>query len=219
MRSAKSSFFGTASLRAAYRELDGLGAGERAVVSIADPNQAYQARQLVLNRLADRVRDALTTTGLTPEEAGAMVETWRPDWLGDRGLRVLYLLPQEWTEATLPLKLEPAPRMTVRVMVGRSEVLEPDVEQALDLALAEQLQHGKASQIQRLQALLEPRFHEPAITGAINREVDRASAKALPKAELALQRNKIYQAGQSLRQLLRKPRRKHPPKSKLPPCQ
>ena len=44
---------------------------------------------------------------------------------------MLYVLPRSWTDQTLPLNLEPAPRSLVRVMVGRAEVLTPIFENQL----------------------------------------------------------------------------------------
>jgi hypothetical protein len=41
---------------------------------------------------------------------------------------VLYVLPRPWTDATLPLRLDPTPDELVRVMVGRAELLTPSRE-------------------------------------------------------------------------------------------
>ena len=57
-----------------------------------------------------------------------MVNTWKDSWFAEDGVRVLYVLPRAWTDRTLPLKLDPAPRELVRVMVGRAEVLAPALE-------------------------------------------------------------------------------------------
>ncbi len=79
--------------------------------------------------LAERVTDALDATGLYHDEAVAMVETWKRQWFSTPGLRVLYLVPQPWTEASIPLTVEPAPQSTTRVMMIRTEVI--TVEQEL----------------------------------------------------------------------------------------
>ena len=60
-----------------------------------------------------------------------MVKTWRDSWFEEDGLRVLYVLPRAWTDRTLPLEMNPAPKELVRVMVGRAEVLTPAREQTL----------------------------------------------------------------------------------------
>ena len=78
-------------------------------------------------------------------------------------MRVLYLLPRAWTDRTLPLKLNPAPRELVRVMVGRAEVLGPALEKKLGDALA-RAEHGDNEA--RAQVLSDfkklGRFAEPA---------------------------------------------------------
>ncbi len=85
--------------------------------------------------LAAQLRAALVRAGLYPAEAAAMVKTWDDSWLGESGVRVLYVLPRAWTDAILPLTLTPAPRETVRVMVGRAEVITPPMERALAIAV------------------------------------------------------------------------------------
>jgi hypothetical protein len=78
--------------------------------------------------LAKAMREALIGEGLYAREAAAMVETWRDSWFGEEGLRVLYVLPREWTDRVLPLSIKPAPQQLARVMVGRAEVITPTKE-------------------------------------------------------------------------------------------
>lgn len=107
------------------------------VVSLGDLN-AGQSRDTRMDAaadnqpLADAVRslrqqlsDALVAEGLYRAEAEAMVETWRDAWFEDQGVRILYILPRTWTDATLPITLKPRPRDLVRVMVGRAEIITP----------------------------------------------------------------------------------------------
>lgn len=72
--------------------------------------------------LGEGLQRDLTEAGLNSDEAAAMIETWRESWLGEDGLRVLYLLPREWTDVVLPLRMDPPPRELVRVLVGRAEI-------------------------------------------------------------------------------------------------
>ena len=74
---------------------------------------------------------ALTETGLYPAEAKAMVKTWSDAWFAEEGVRVLYVLPRDWTDETLPLTLNPKPRELVRVMVGRAEIVMPRTQQEI----------------------------------------------------------------------------------------
>lgn len=70
----------------------------------------------------------LANCGLTDAEARSMVETWWRSYFEASGLRVFWVLPRETTDRLLPLKVSPTPAETVRVIVGRSEVLRPRQE-------------------------------------------------------------------------------------------
>jgi hypothetical protein len=100
-----------------------LGAHEQAYVSLADatPVSLEEGR----TQIAAQLREQLTTEGLFAREAAAMVKTWDDSWLGEPGVRVLYVLPRSWTDRTLPLRIAPAPAAVERVMVGRAEVITP----------------------------------------------------------------------------------------------
>jgi hypothetical protein len=75
-----------------------------------------------------QMQAALTSAGLYPDEAQAMVNTWNDSWFAEDGVRVLYLLPRPWTDEILPLTLTPQPTELTRVMVGRAEIITPQVE-------------------------------------------------------------------------------------------
>ena len=77
---------------------------------------------------AELIAAQLEASGLYTDEARSMVNTWRRSYFGNYGLRVLYILPREWTDALLPLEIEPAPVEVVRTLVGRVEVLTPAEE-------------------------------------------------------------------------------------------
>ena len=64
-----------------------------------------------------------------------MVNTWRSSYFQSPGVRVLYILPQRWTDDFIPLHLTPQPDRVVRVMVGRTELLTPEREQTILSAL------------------------------------------------------------------------------------
>ncbi len=65
----------------------------------------------------------LIASGLYRDESIAMVNTWEGGYFQTEGLRLLYVLPNEWTEEILPMKLSPAPKSLVRTLVGRVEIL------------------------------------------------------------------------------------------------
>jgi hypothetical protein len=74
------------------------------------------------------MRQGLAGCGLTDGEARAMVETWWNSYFEAPGLRVFWVVPTQTTDQILPLKVSPPPTRTVRVIVGRSEVLRPRQE-------------------------------------------------------------------------------------------
>lgn len=116
-------------------------------------------------KLGKMLRESLSNAGLTTTEADAMVKTWDDSWFGERGIRVLYILPQTWADTVLPLKLDPAPNQLVRVFVGRAEVITPQVELALtkeiDRAKSDDLA-TRAEAVKNIRGLGLGRFLEPA---------------------------------------------------------
>jgi len=78
--------------------------------------------------LATALTRSLVGSGLFEKEARAMVQTWKSSWLDEPGTRVLYIVPRPVTDALLPLRIQPAPDQTVRVLVGRIDVLTPEQE-------------------------------------------------------------------------------------------
>ena len=59
-----------------------------------------------------------------------MIKTWRNSWF-EEGLRVFYVLPRQTTDAVLPITIEPRPAELVRVLVGRAEVITPEMEKSV----------------------------------------------------------------------------------------
>jgi hypothetical protein len=114
--------------------------------------------------LGSAVRDALQDAGLFRDEAEAMVQTWNESWFGEDGVRVLYLLPQAWTDQVLPLALQPEPRSLVRVMVGRAELLKRSQESVVSGWIADYADGNGEWAVASLRALGLGRFLEPAIT-------------------------------------------------------
>jgi hypothetical protein len=88
-----------------------------------------------LPQLRQELETALIAQGLFPKEAHAMIETWRDSWF-EEGSRLIYILPTPAVNALLPLQVEPAPSRTVRVFVGRIELVTPETRQAVESAIA-----------------------------------------------------------------------------------
>lgn len=150
-----------------------LAVKSNATIGLNDPVPIEEGRM----KLGSMLRDSLTRAGLSATEAAAMVKTWDDSWFTERGIRVLYILPQAWADTVLPLKFSPLPNQLVRVFVGRAEVISPQVEQAL----AQEVDRGKsddlavrAESVKNIRSLGLGRFLEPAFRRlALQRKDDR----------------------------------------------
>ena len=80
-----------------------------------------------MDALLAELKQVLVAGGLYEREAEAMIKTWRDTWF-EEGLRVFYLLPRRTTDELLPVTIEPRPTELVRVLVGRAEVITPEME-------------------------------------------------------------------------------------------
>ena len=79
-----------------------------------------------VSSLTSELERLLTDHGLFPNEAAAMVATWRESWF-EEGTRLLYVMPSQAVDGILPLRIEPRPSSIVRVFVGRLEVITPEI--------------------------------------------------------------------------------------------
>ncbi|MCO8121800.1 hypothetical protein NHH03_08630 [Stieleria sp. TO1_6] len=87
--------------------------------------------------LAELLQQSLVAEGLYEKEAASMVKTWQESWFTENGTRVLYLVPPALTDRLLPLHVTPHPQESLRVLVGRMEIMSPDAEHAMLSAVAE----------------------------------------------------------------------------------
>ena len=74
------------------------------------------------------LKNGIVRSGLLESEADAMIQTWWDSYFEKSGLRIFWIVPRTRTDSILPLKVEPTPEKTVRVIVGRSEVFRPNEE-------------------------------------------------------------------------------------------
>jgi hypothetical protein len=88
-----------------------------------------------LDSLYRDVEGTLVDQGLYPDEARAMVDTWRDTWF-EEGSRLIYIVPRGFIDHILPLMINPAPTQIVRVFVGRLEIVTPATANAVETALA-----------------------------------------------------------------------------------
>ncbi len=90
-----------------------------------------------VEQLGEELVRLLIGDGLFEKEARAMVKTWRDSWF-EEGKRLFYVVPRRITDAVLPLEIEPKPAKVTRVLVGRLEILTPEMEKEIR-ALVERL--------------------------------------------------------------------------------
>lgn len=83
-----------------------------------------------IDLLISDLKQTLLASGLYEKEAAAMIKTWRTSWF-EEGMRVFYVLPREITDTVLPINIDPKPTQLVRVLVGRAEVITPEMEKSV----------------------------------------------------------------------------------------
>lgn len=109
-------------------------------------------------QLGAAVTSALDDTGLYHDEAVAMVNTWKHQWFRTPGIRLLYVIPQQWTDASIPLTIWPKPDSTLRVMLIRVEVITPEQEAEDVTALSELDSKAGVAHFTALGRFAEPRL-------------------------------------------------------------
>lgn len=123
--------------------------------------------------LADDLAARLVESGLYKKEARAMVNTWRSSYFQTPGVRVLFILPQAWTDEYIPLKMRPVPAKTVRVMVGRTELLTPEREKLAEAAIRDLASPETTTRQKAFATLKEQgRYVEPIIRRVLASSTD-----------------------------------------------
>ena len=129
-----------------------------------------------------RLRQALIASGLYDKEADAMIKTWRNSWF-EPGLRVFYILPRPVTDAVLPIQIDPRPEQLVRVLVGRTEVITPEMEKSVKQQVMLLINSSPKVRAEAAAAIqMYGRFSEPILKRLIEDEKDamlRARIKRL----------------------------------------
>lgn len=72
--------------------------------------------------LRGSMKRGLVAAGLFDDEAEAMLRTWSESYFQTTGLRLFYLVPRQWTDDHLALRLS-VPAELTRVLVGRIDLL------------------------------------------------------------------------------------------------
>lgn len=170
--------------RGTYAYLPSMEPGDRRSGVI--PSMA-EARPLeaFADDLGGALRGRLVASGLFEKEAAAMVNTWRSSYFLTEGVRVLFVLPQSWTDGFIPLTIEPRPREVVRVMVGRVELLTPERERRAEQAVRELASPEPAAREAAFAFLREQgRYVEPVVRRVLRTTADE-ELKALCQQLLA----------------------------------
>ncbi|HEY0428047.1 MAG TPA: hypothetical protein VGC76_09730 [Pyrinomonadaceae bacterium] len=118
------------------------------------------------------LENILLAEGLYPKEAKAMIETWKDSWF-EEGLRVFYVLPAKATNEILPLTVNPLPKETIRVLVGRAEIITPEIEK--DVRREVSLLKNASAKVRdeaRTNLRKHGRFYEPILKSILEGETN-----------------------------------------------
>jgi hypothetical protein len=123
--------------------------------------------------LSRDLQEVLTSQGLNPDEARAMIATWNGSWF-EEGSRVFYIVPQSYLATNLPLTINPSPEKIVRVFVGRLELVTPATEEAVQKILAAHDAVGLEKYLRFLEPILaKMKADNPAQADQINADMDQ----------------------------------------------
>jgi hypothetical protein len=132
------------------------------------------------------ILSVLMEQGLYPDEACAMLETWKDSWF-EEGTRLLYVVPNSVVNRVLPLSISPAPREITRVFVGRLELVSVRTRMAIEEALAK----GDETTLARYHRFLEPmlqiilqREPDPLKATLMRRRLERPYVPVLAQAQI-----------------------------------
>jgi hypothetical protein len=129
--------------------------------------------------LISDLKQTLVAAGLYEKEAEAMIKTWRTSWF-EEGMRIFYVLPRATTDTVLPIDIDPKPTQLVRVLVGRAEVVTPEMEKAVQKQVkmladpSPRVSHEAMLAIRRL-----GRFSEPILKRILENERNQLMRKRL----------------------------------------
>ena len=122
-----------------------------------------------LEPLFSDLEGILIGQGLYPDEAHAMLETWKNSWF-EEGSRILYVVPRAFVDSVLPLTITPAPAQLTRVFVGRVELVTPTTQRAVESAFASR---------DRATLAKYNRFVEPILSTIVQSSTDPARRRLL----------------------------------------
>lgn len=153
-------------------ERRGNTAGIRVAANLGG-NQTVQAPDLVATTdvAEGELLSTLVDQGLYPDEARAMLDTWKDSWL-EEGSRLLYIVPASFVNRVLPLSISPEPVETTRVFVGRLELVTAKTGSDIETALASSDEKALAKY---------NRFLQPMLGILLQRETDPLKAQLIQR--------------------------------------
>jgi hypothetical protein len=123
-----------------------------------------------LTALLSELKLMLVGAGLYEKEADSMIKTWSNSWF-EEGMRVFYVLPRQTTDAILPMTIEPRPAELVRVLVGRAELITPEMEKSVQRQVSLLGDASPAVRQTAMQTIRKyGRFSEPILKSILQRE-------------------------------------------------
>jgi hypothetical protein len=161
-----------------FQVLDGMKQGESKPVTLnltASPSGIEPVKEALIS--------LLTEQNLYGREAKAMVKTWEEAWF-EEGLRVFYIVPRPTTEKILPLSISEEADELERVLVGRIDVLTPELRKEIEASTKEILQlklspEQLASAPETQKLLARGRFVQPVIFALQNSTKDEDQKLAI----------------------------------------
>lgn len=164
---------------ARFQRLGAVAARDSAPWSLG--SEPFRPLDAAVSDLQTKLQADLVAAGLFEKEAVAMIATWTRSWFRTEGTRFFYVVPRSWTDRILPLHLDPAPDALVRVLVGRLELITPEVEREVASALADLASpENRVTQAAMTRLLALDRFLEPHL-----RRVLAAPGDSVAKREAA----------------------------------
>jgi hypothetical protein len=166
--------------RGAYSYRTALRPDQRLDEAMPSMDAARPLDQFVEEVSAD-VASRLYASGLYKKEALAMVNTWKSSYFKNDGVRLLFVMPQSWTDRFIPMRITPKPDELVRVMVGRVELLDRAREVRAEKAISALASPDATVRERAFETLrAEGRYVEPIVRRALQTTTD-GQVRALSK--------------------------------------
>jgi len=111
----------------AFREIESIDLSQgpdKVLASTPAPFSESEYSRETLGHIRARLREGLVRDGLFPAEAEGLLNTWEASYFRRPGLRMFFMVPRQWTDAHLPLRIS-SPATIERAMVGRIELVTP----------------------------------------------------------------------------------------------